>query len=128
VALGAPPPPRYAGWLAARVRPVPEEEAPGTAFLPQLAGVEPRIEVLSPEPGSRLLRDPETPEALRTVALRAVVDPPSPQLVWYLDGRPLATVESPYELRWRLEPGEHVFQARLPFGGARSRLVRVTVE
>ena len=121
-------PPRYAGWLAARARPVPEEEAPGTAFLPQLAGVEPRIEVLSPEPGSRLLRDPETPEALRTIALRAVVDPPSPQLVWYLDGRPLATVESPYELRWRLEPGEHVFQARLPFGGARSRLVRVTVE
>jgi penicillin-binding protein 1C len=90
--------------------------------------VEPRVEITSPEPGSRLLRDPETPAHLRTVALRAVVDPPAPQLVWYLDGRPLATVESPYELRWPLVPGEHVFQARIPFTGARSRLVRVTVE
>jgi penicillin-binding protein 1C len=51
-----------------------------------------------------------------------------PQLVWYLDGRPLATVERPYTLRWQLEPGEHVFQARVPFSEARSPLVRITVE
>lgn len=123
-------PPRYAAWLAAQSLPATGEAEAGepAPAMRMLAGAEPRVEVISPEPGSRLLRDPETPAHLRTVALRAVVDPPAPQLVWYLDGRPLATVESPYELRWPLVPGEHVFQARVPFTGARSRLVRVTVE
>jgi hypothetical protein len=51
-----------------------------------------------------------------------------PQLVWYVDDRPVATVTAPYTHRWRLEPGEHVVQARVAFSAARSRRVRLVVE
>ena len=126
-------PARYAGWLATQGLPsLPDEQAraarAGEREAMTLAGELPRIEITSPEPGSRLLLDPETPAAQNTLALHAVVEPPVPQLLWLVDGRPLATVAKPYALRWALLPGEHVFQARVPFTAARSKLVRVTVE
>ncbi len=61
------------------------------------------------------------------MALRAVVDPPVEQLVWYVDGAPYQVADYPYTVRWPLAPGEHSFQARLPFAEERSNLVRVTV-
>ena len=60
--------------------------------------------------------------------LRAVVEPAVEQLVWYVDGRPFRTVDAPFETRWPLEPGEHSFQARLPWGDVRSAAVRVRVD
>jgi penicillin-binding protein 1C len=126
-------PTRYAAWLLHQGLPgLPEalsdaaRRADGAVL--ELAGALPKVAITSPEPGSRVLRDPETPRELNTLRLAAAVDPPVPQLVWYVDGRPFATVERPYALRWRLEPGEHVFQARVPFSQARSPLVRITVE
>ena len=93
-----------------------------------LAGGPVRLRITSPENGARLLRDPETPAALATVALRTVVDPPVNEVVWYVDGLPLATAAYPYGARWRLQPGEHTFQVRLPSSGGASRPVHVTVD
>ena len=93
-----------------------------------LAGGHTRLRITSPENGARLLRDPETPADLNTVALRAVVDPPVNEVVWYVDGLPVATAAYPYTARWRLQPGEHTFQVRLGSGGSASRRVQVTVE
>ena len=62
------------------------------------------------------------------MALRAVVDPPANEVVWYVDGQPFATAPYPYTTRWRLQPGEHTFQVRLPFAGSVSRRVRITVD
>lgn len=93
-----------------------------------LAGGPTRLRITSPENGARLLRDPETPAALNTVALRAVVDPPVNEVVWYVDGLPVATAAYPYTARWRLQPGEHTFQVRLGSGASASRRVEVTVE
>ena len=93
-----------------------------------LAGGPTRLRITSPENGARLLRDPETPADLNTVALRAVVDPPVNEVVWYVDGLPVATAPYPYTARWRLQPGEHTFQVRLGSGGSASRRVQVTVE
>ena len=76
----------------------------------------------------RLFFDPETPRELNTLSFRAQVEPAVPQLVWYVDDRPVATVSAPYTHRWRLEPGEHVVQARVAFSAARSRRVRLVVE
>ncbi len=87
-----------------------------------------RSEITSPETGLRLLLDPETPPAQNTLALTAVVEPRVDQLVWYVDGRPFRTVDPPFDLRWPLVPGEHTFQARIPFTAARSRAVTVIVE
>jgi penicillin-binding protein 1C len=105
---------------------------PGSAWPPggrvALAGGPTRLRITSPENGARLLRDPETPAALNTVALRAVVDPPVNEVVWYVDGLPVATAAYPYTARWRLQPGEHTFQLRLGSGASASRRVQVTVE
>ena len=143
-------PPRYAAWQTAAGLPrVPD--APSLLTLPAVARLGPgaaadqaavwppggrvvlaggpvRLRITSPENGARLLRDPETPGDLNTVALRAVVDPAVDEVVWYVDGMPLATATYPYTARWRLQPGEHRFQVRLGSGGSVSRPVQVTVD
>ncbi len=54
----------------------------------RLAVAAARISITAPSAGMRVLRDPETPPDRTTLALRAVVDPPVEQLVWYVDGAP----------------------------------------
>jgi hypothetical protein len=34
------------------------------------------------------VHDPESPAALTTLALRAIVEPPAEQVVWWVDGAP----------------------------------------
>jgi penicillin-binding protein 1C len=93
-----------------------------------LAGGAVRLRITSPEGGARLLRDPETPPGLDTLALSVVVDPPISEVVWYVDGQPFATAPYPYTARWRLQPGHHTFVVRPPFPGATSRQVEITVD
>jgi penicillin-binding protein 1C len=131
-------PPRYARWLASTTanafenRSAEGDEASAGGTVPggpwTSTSVLPTVEITSPETGLRLLLDPETPAAQNTLALTAVVEPRVDQLVWYVDGRPFRTVEPPFDLRWPLVPGEHTFQARVPFTSARSRAVTVVVE
>jgi penicillin-binding protein 1C len=116
-------PPRYAAWLAASG--LPRLASPEAALA--LGGQTQRLLITSPHDGLRVLRDPETPADRATLALRAVVDPPSPQLVWFVDGEPFEVVPEPYATRWGLRPGVHVIEARLPSGAATAR-VRVEVE
>lgn len=121
-------PGRYAAWLGSRGGETLERALERTRRpLPDLDETI-AIELLSPEPGIRLLFDPEAPRERNTLALRAAVAPRLAQLVWYVDGRPVATVEPPYTARWPLAPGEHWIEARAPFSPARSRRVRVVVE
>ena len=119
-------PGRYAGWLERQaISQLSDLDLPS---LPgSTAAADPRLAVLSPEGDARLLLDPETPSGLNTLALRAVAEPPVPQLVWYVDGLPYRTVDPPYEVRWPLARGEHQFQVRAPYGGLRSPAVRVVV-
>jgi penicillin-binding protein 1C len=132
-------PPRYAAWQAAAALPRPPEAV--SAFRPGMMGpggtvaravLDPsrpaRLRITSPEDGVRLLRDPETPADLSTVSLTVVVDPPVHQVVWYVDGRPYETVDYPYTTRWKLTPGDHTFQVRLPFSEGASGAVRVVVQ
>ena len=128
-------PARYASWAAGAGLPRTPSlgHAPPLLQLPgsPLAAAGPatiRLSVTSPENGLRVLRDPETPPEQSTLALRAVVDPPSLQVVWYVDGRPFEVVDYPYTARWDLVPGDHVFQARLAGAGAASASVRITVQ
>jgi penicillin-binding protein 1C len=128
-------PPRYAAWQATAGLPRPPDEAsdPALAPAPVLAAVlrsrgPARLRITSPENNVRLLRDPETPADRSTLTLSAVVDPPTRQVVWYVDGQPFATIDYPYTTRWRLAPGEHTFQIRLPFMQRASAAVRVVVQ
>jgi penicillin-binding protein 1C len=120
-------PPRYAAWAAEAGLPAPPSALPLAASLagpPRPA----RVAITSPRDGSRLLRDPETPVPLATLALAVTVDPAASQVVWLVDGRPWRLVDRPYTTRWPLAAGEHLFQARVPALGAVSAAVRVTVE
>ncbi len=131
-------PPRYAAWAAAAGLALPPPAGTGAGPAGSAAGAPPRavggdgapvrLRVASPEHGARLVRDPETPAILATVALGVVVEPRAEQVVWLVDGRPFFTVDHPYTVRWPLTPGVHTFQARVPFTPYASRIVQVTVE
>jgi penicillin-binding protein 1C len=86
------------------------------------------LRITSPSNGLRLLRDPETPAPLATLGLAAVSSPPAKQILWYVDGRPFSLADYPYSARWPLSPGEHIFQAKLPYTAVASQPVRVTVQ
>jgi penicillin-binding protein 1C len=129
-------PPRYASWAAAAGLPHPASVVhadlrsgggrPSPAVLRSAESV--RLSILSPEQNLRVLRDPETPPAQATLALRVVVDPPVPQVVWYVDGHAFEIAEYPYTARWSLVPGDHVFEVRVPPFDTRSGRVHVHVE
>ncbi len=140
-------PARYAAWAAGHGVPQPPASVVRLALLGQLGGfpdgaaaaaglaaVAPaapravRLHVASPRNGTRLLRDPETPLGLATLALQAVVDPPSPQIVWFVDGAPFVVADYPYAVRWPLASGEHTFQVRVPFTSVVSSVARIIVE
>lgn len=136
--------PRYAAWQSARGLPRPPLTfsrlgggQPHAFAVPAVASSRPprlgprptrKLTLTSPPAGLHVLLDPETPPGRATLALRVIVDPPSEQVVWYVDGQPFEVVDHPYLTRWPLAPGEHTFQARLPYSDVASRVVRVRVE
>jgi penicillin-binding protein 1C len=140
-------PPRYAAWATAHGVPRPPTNVARLELLGALAhGGRPvveallsednvsrpvkaaRLDIVSPRNGTRLLNDPETPVSMTTLALQAVVEPPSSQVVWYVDGVPFQVADYPYEARWHLIPGPHTFQVRIPFTSTASSPVHITVQ
>lgn len=131
--------PRFAAWAAEHGLPAPPEEtSPLDARTPSeswtaIAGTVRRNErpvtlrLVSPADGSVVLRDPEMPEEMSTLPLQVVVDGAATQVVWYVDGKPWTVVDVPSVARWPLRPGEHTFQARLPYRPETSATIRVTV-
>ncbi len=118
--------PRFAAWAkAAGLRLPPLPALPGD---PRHPDVDPRIVLDAPARGARVLADPDLPAADATLRLSARVTPPVPQVVWWVDGRPYKVVDYPYETRWPLTPGRHVFQVRLPYAPVRSATVAVRVD
>ena len=120
-------PPEYQQWA----RSAHLEVAPGaeSGLCPSEAPPEggPRVSIVTPRARLRLLRDPETPAALSTLRLAARVEPAGEEIVWLVDGAPLARVGFPHEARWQIESGTHVFRAVGARGGA-SAPVTVVVE
>jgi penicillin-binding protein 1C len=86
-----------------------------------------RLRIRSPEPGTTLLLDPEVPPGLSTIALELEAAPAPAEVVWYVDGRPWRVAPYPSAVRWALERGTHVFQARLADVEAASAPVRIAV-
>lgn len=87
-----------------------------------------RLSVVSPETNTRLWRNPDAAPAANRLALKAVVEPRVPQVVWYVDGEPFATADPDVPVFWPMKPGVHRFQLRLPLRDGASHVVRVVVE
>jgi penicillin-binding protein 1C len=65
---------------------------------------------------------------LSTLRLAAAVTPASEEVVWLVDGVPIAQVGWPHELRWPLTRGTHVLRARLAHSADFSAPVTVVVD
>lgn len=136
------PPPRYAEWArscgmafppaAFSMLNMPENaplEFPGFQALASIAVERPvKLKIDSPENGLRVMNNPETPPEMNSIALKVVTDPPVPQILWYVDGKPYKLADHPFAVRWPLRAGKHRFQARVPYREAKSDIVEITVE
>jgi penicillin-binding protein 1C len=87
-----------------------------------------RLSIIAPAPETTLWRNPEVPDAMNRLALRAQVSPPVRQIVWLVDGQDYAVADPALPFYWPMSPGVHRFQIRLPLQGGASRALRVVVE
>jgi penicillin-binding protein 1C len=87
-----------------------------------------RLSIIAPDQNSRIWRNPEVPGAVNRLVLRAAAEPRVPQVVWLVDGAPVATADPAKPFLWPMTPGAHRFQIRLPFAATASASVRVVVE
>lgn len=87
-----------------------------------------QLRVLHPLEGDVFILDPEMDPRAQQVTLRVAV--PSHRqrgaLSWFVDGVKVATVRSPFELKWQLQAGEHVIGVgeREPQAQVRVRVMR----
>jgi penicillin-binding protein 1C len=122
-------PPQYAEWAVAAGLPrLPQPRERGSGILSEASAQTIHVTITAPENGLRLLRDPETPSRNSSLALKAEVKPQVPQILWYVDRQPFQLAEYPYSIRWVAQPGEHIFQARVPNSSIVSASIRVIVQ
>lgn len=135
-------PPRYADWAAqaslphppGEVSPLGEKSAIITRrWSPASHGVTSDytklvLRIVAPSNGLKLLRDPSVPAAHNTIALQVEAAPPVKELLWLVDSKPYLLAPYPYTVRWPLQVGDHVIQARAPFSPEVSASVHIRVE
>ena len=92
------------------------------------APTEPRLSIISPEPDTHIWRNPEAPPALNRLVFRAAAEPAVPQIVWLVDGQPVATAPTAAPFAWTMTPGRHKVQIRLPLQAGMSRPLAIVVE
>ena len=91
-------------------------------------GGDARLAIVAPEKDSRIWINPDAPPQAGRIALKAVVSPKVPQVVWYVDGSPYALSDPDTPVWWPLTKGAHRFQIRLPLQKTASHEVHVVVE
>ncbi len=87
----------------------------------------PEVTISAPTNYSRYLWDPDTPAEYSTIRLSADVTPRDEDIIWIVDGVPVAKVGYPHEYRWSLEPGVHKIKAALAQRSTMSSPVTVVV-
>ncbi|MBF0588402.1 MAG: transglycosylase domain-containing protein [Magnetococcales bacterium] len=121
------PPARFSALNAPDGISLVDLSMPGTRDMVAQSGRAVRLSITAPESGQTLFLGPDAARLQRLLMLRVTVDPPVPQVVWYVDGRPFKLAPPPYTVRWPLQAGEHTFQVQLPFRDVRSERVKLTI-
>jgi penicillin-binding protein 1C len=91
-------------------------------------GAAARVTIREPRPNARFLWDPDTPKEAAALRLSAKVEPPDEEILWVVDGAPLAKVGYPHSVRWSPTPGWHTIAARMVRRAQSSGEVRIRVE
>lgn len=116
----------YAEWAQRqRLELAPAQVSPLCEGAPP---VEPKIAIREPKTKARYLYDPDTPREYSTVRLSAAVTPANEEIVWLVDGTPIAKVGWPHEARVSLLPGSHLIRAAFARRAEVSRPVTVIVD
>lgn len=87
-----------------------------------------RVTIREPRTNTRFLWDPDTPKEAAALRLSARVEPPDEEILWVVDGAPLAKVGYPHSVRWSPTPGWHTIAARMVRRAQASGEVRIKVE
>jgi penicillin-binding protein 1C len=99
---------------------------PNAPTRPQATAV--HLAIVQPDPDTHVWRNPESPPSLNRLVLRATAPPQVKQIVWLVDGKPVAVSAPDAPLYWTMVPGRHRFQVRLPLQEDASRPLAVVVE
>jgi penicillin-binding protein 1C len=84
--------------------------------------------IATPEHNTHVWRNPEQPAGLNRLALKLANGGKDVQIVWLVDGEPVAVAQGDESVFWTMTPGAHRIQARLALVPLASRPVRVTIE
>jgi len=119
-------PEMYGTWARRqRLEIAPTRESP---LCPSAAPAVAKIAITEPRALSRFLYDPDTPRELSTIRLAAKVAPATEEIVWLVDGSPVAQVGWPHELRVPLSPGAHTIRAAFAHREGQSAAVSVVID
>jgi penicillin-binding protein 1C len=117
----------YMSWARQqRIALLPESESPLCGGRPNIVE-DAVVALVEPRGGVKYTWDPDTPPEFATIRLRADVEPADEEVVFLVDGTPVAKVGYPHEARWTLEPGKHTVQAVFARRGEASAPVTITV-
>jgi penicillin-binding protein 1C len=88
----------------------------------------PAISIQEPRDRARFLWDPDTPPESSGIRLSARVTPGSEEIIWIVDGQPMAKVGYPHETRVNLTPGSHTIRAAMAQSDVTSAPVTISIE
>jgi penicillin-binding protein 1C len=86
------------------------------------------LTILSPKPNIRVIRNPELPDDLASLPLKAAATPGDAQVTWFVDGKPFAVTAAKDVTRWPLLPGIHTFSAELAYRHITAKPVTIEVQ
>lgn len=117
----------FQSWARQQRTPLlPEDESPLCGGRPRLVE-QAEIALVEPRGGVRYTWDPDTPPEFATLRLHADVEPHDEEVVFLVDGAPVAKVGYPHEARWTLSPGTHTVQVAFARRSEASAPVTITV-
>jgi membrane carboxypeptidase/penicillin-binding protein PbpC len=86
------------------------------------------LTILSPKPNIRVIRNPELPDDLASLPLKAAATPGDAQVTWFVDGKPFAVTAAKDVTRWPVLPGIHTFSAELAYRHITAKPVTIEVQ
>jgi len=94
----------YARWEAVHGAGAPTRWSP---LCPPDGVAVDAVVVTHPSGGDVFLVEPGYDRSTQTLELSVEVDPPVPEVTWWVDGQPVTEAAWPYEASWPLQPGDH---------------------
>ncbi len=104
--------PEYASWAAGANRPTaPTGFSPDCPDEAAAAPIGP-LSIRAPLAGARFVIDPDRPRDVQQLPVSVVAPAGAREVTLLVDGAPVSRAQPPFDLRWRLQVGDHVLTAR----------------